>query len=232
MPRRTVGNPLSASIYIGAFALGCYPLNYLVNNVILPPHLAGGGHWQFLTNLSLLFSLMVFAVGFVGHLSKSAALYNLKNSLHPIALVLECVVTSVYWPLRIFLLHHLVKDPSREMIPLSIDLCLHLVPVVALMVDYIFFMPRWTITPSNAFCACIVLTSLYWFFLKSVIDFENGGEYPYMFLNVETDLVRALIFAAVGLVGFVSFLFFRTVYDVIVHPEIEAVEEAKMKKNL
>lgn len=229
---RTPGNPVITIVYAVSFGLGAWALQYLVNQVDLPPHLEGGGHWQFLTNLSLAFTLLVFFIGFVSHVTKSPTLFVLKNNLHPIALVLECVVTTVYWPLKLFFLHLLVKDPTRKMIPLFVDLCLHLFPVLSLLVDYFFFMPKWTISNQSALVACVVLTSLYWFLLKMLVDFENGGEYPYTFLNVEGDITRIAIFQVVGLVGFAFFLFFRSLYDIAVHPEVEAEAERDLKKKL
>lgn len=230
MPGREVGNSTVIGIYGAALALGAFAISHTFSHIELPPHLIGAGHWQFLTNLSLAFSLVVFAIGLASHLAKSPTLFNLKNSLHPIAFVLESVVTLTYWPLRIFLIKLLVKDPTRKMVPIFVDMCLHLFPVLALSVDYFFFMPRWTITSENAFASCFILTLLYWFYLKQVIDFENGGEYPYMFLNTDTEAQRILIFGMIGLVGFAMFLFSKKVYDIIVHPEIEQVELEKLKK--
>lgn len=219
-----------ATIDVLAIVSGVWALAYLVHKVELPPHLVGGGHWQFLTNLSLLFTLVVLGLGFVSHVTRSAALFTLKNTLHPIALVLECVVTSVYWPLRIFFILMLVKDPTRKMIPMTVDLCLHLVPFASLMVDYLLFMPKWTIGNRNALIACLLLASMYWVHLKCMVDFENGGEYPYNFLNGDNEWVRIAIFQVVGLVGYGSFLICRRIYDLIVHPEIEDIEAEKLKQ--
>lgn len=229
---RTPGNRVITVINAVSFGLGAWALRYLVREVDLPPHLEGGGQWQFLTNLSLLFTLIVFFVGFVAHVTKSPTLFNLKNALHPIALVLECVVTTVYWPLKLFFLHLLVKDPTSKMIPLYVDLCLHLLPMISLLMDYLFFMPKWTITNKTALTTCVVLSSLYWFWLKQLVDFENGGEYPYSFLNVEHEVTRIFIFQIVCFVGFASFLFFKKVYDIIVHPESEDAEQYELKKSL
>lgn len=229
---RTPGNPWISTVYAISLVSGTWALHYLVTTVVLPPHLAGGGQWQFLTNLSLVFTLLVNLIGFVSHATKSAALFNLKNTLHPIALVLECVVTSVYWPLKIFFLHLLVKDPTKSGIPLFVDMCLHLVPVVSLLVDYFFFMPKWTISNRTAFTACLVLTSLYWLWLKQMVDFENGGEYPYAFLNAGNEIVTGAIFQVVGLIGYASFLFIKRLYDITVHPGVEQAEQAKLKKQI
>lgn len=228
--RRTVGNPVIAGILSVSLVLGAYALFYLLHHVELPDHLVGGGQWQFLTNLSLLYTLIVFAIGIAAHVLRSPTLFNLKNKLHPVALVLECVVTAVYWPLRLLLVHLLVKDPKRVFIPMHIDLCLHLLPVVTLLIDFLVFLPRWTIATESSLAACVVLTSLYWFWLKQVVDFDNGGEYPYLFLNTDTEQTRVLIFAMVGLVGFALFLFCKKLYDIVVHPEVEQAAEVEMKK--
>lgn len=227
---RLPGHPVITIITALSFVLGTWALRYLIAHTELPPHLEAGGHWQFLTTLSLLFTLVVFFVGVMAHITKSSALFHLKNCMHPIALALECVVTMVYWPLKLFFLHLLVKDPARKMVPLVVDMCLHLLPVVSLLVDYIFFMPKWTITNWTALGACLVLTTLYWFWLKQLVDFENGGEYPYMFLNVDNEVTRIAIFQMVGFAGFASFLFFKLVHDLIVHPEVE--EPDKLKKEI
>lgn len=216
-----LGNPVITAILSVSFVLGAYALAHLVNHVELPGHLSGAGQWQFLTNLSLLYTLVVYAVGITAHVAKSPTLFRLKNNLHPVALVLECVVTLVYWPLRLVLIHMLVKDPTRKFIPLHVDICLHLVPVVTLLVDYLVFMPKWTVAPETSLGFCFLLTGLYWFWLKQLIDFENGGEYPYAFLNTPSDLSRALIFAMVGLVGFALYMFFKKLHDVVVHPELD-----------
>lgn len=223
---RTVGNPVIATINAVALGLAMYAFNYLFSEIDLPPHLESGGHWQFLTNLSLLFSVIIFGLGVAAHVLKSTTLFHVKNSLHPIALVLESVVASVYWPLRLVFLGLLTKNPSKYLVPMRVDLCLHLVPVATLMVDYLVFMPKWTIRTETALGTVVLLTTLYWFLLKHLIDFENGGEYPYMFLNVDTEEMRILIFGMVGLIGFVLYLINKRIHDLIVVPD------AKEKKKL
>lgn len=224
MVNRSVGNLGAASLQLVGFGLCYYGIHHCFTKVELPPHLAKAGQLQFLTNLALIISLVVYALGFVSHITKSQKLYKLKNNVHPIALALESVVTSVYWPLRLFLLPLLVKDPNRKMIPMSIDLCVHLVPVVVLLVDYLVFLPRWEVSASAAFGVCAVLATAYWSWLKYIIDFESGAEYPYNFLNGDSEIARVVIFAVVGLVGFTLFLICRAIYVV--------VDTDKTKKNV
>lgn len=219
---RKVGNSRILAIDILSLAIGAYGLKKVLAQE-LPPHLAVAGHWQFLTNLLLAYSMVVFGVGALAHVSRSERLYRFKNILHPVALALETIVTVVYWPLRLFFLHLLVKDPSQFTLPLAADLLIHLMPVSSLLVDYLLFMPRWTIGVPFAFSFCAVLTTAYWFWLKLVIDFANGGQYPYVFLNVESEQTRVVIFGMVGMTAFVQFLVMRQVYDwIIAAPQLQA----------
>lgn len=228
---RKVGDKRILAIDLVSLAIGAYGLVKVFAQV-LPPHLEVAGHWQFLTNLLLAYSMVVFGVGALAHVTRSESLYSVKNFLHPVALALETIVTAVYWPLRLFFLHLLVKDPSKFSLPLPADLLVHLMPVTSLLVDYLLFMPRWTIGVPFAFSFCAVLTIGYWFWLKLLIDFASGGQYPYVFLNVDSEQARVVIFGIVGMTAFVQFLVMRQVYDWIVAvPDLQAeVIEAENKK--
>lgn len=232
--RRRVGDPYITTIDFISLIIGLYGYQQ-ITSIQLPPHLQDAGHWQFLTNLSLVYSLFVFLVGFVAHITKSHTLFLFKNNLHPIGLALETIVAGVYWPLRLFFLHLLTKDPSKFYLPLSTDLCIHLMPVVSLLIDYLVFMPRWTISDNTALGFVVLLTTFYWVLLDNLIDFENGGSYPYEFLNVEKDSQRILVFAVVAAVAFAQFLFMRRVYDWVVGKTEEAsdkIDEELDKKEM
>lgn len=231
---RRVGNPYITTIDFISILIGLYGYHE-ITSIQLPPHLEDAGHWQFLTNLSLIYSLFVFIVGFIAHITKSHTLFLFKNNLHPIGLALETIVAGVYWPLRLFFLHLLTKDPANFNLPLSTDLCIHLMPVVSLLIDYLVFMPRWTISSNTALGFVVLLTTFYWFLLDNLIDVENGGSYPYEFLNVEKDSQRIFVFAVVAFVAFGQFLVMRRVYDWVVGKTEEAsgkIDEELDKKNL
>lgn len=157
---------------------------------------------------------MVFTLGVFAHALRSSHFFKIKNALHQIALVLEIVVTLVYWPLRLVYINLLVSDPSRKFIPMLVDTCFHLVPGVALVIDFFCFMPRFTVNNRDAFSVCMLLTLMYWAWLKKLIDVENGGQYPYQFLNVEDELTRVIIFVIVGSTGYGAFLLLHRLYDV------------------
>lgn len=212
---RTVGNQTITLISLFSAIIACYGLSHIAM-LELPPSLEGGGHWQFLTNLGLILSLIIFILGAVAHLTKSTFLFNLKNTIHPIGLAVELIITLVYWPLRLFLIDLLLPDPNRDLLPLLVDLSIHLMPVVSLLVDYLVFMPKWTITNSTAILIVVFLTSGYYYLLQSLIDVNNGGVYPYGFLNTETELQRIIIFIVIGSIAFIQIPLMRLLYDKIV----------------
>ncbi|KAG8202598.1 hypothetical protein GWM34_02225, partial [Candida africana] len=215
MSRRVVGNHVILGINAVSIVAGLYGA-WRIFLIELSDDLKGAGHYQFLTNLSLIYSLVVFGLGFVAHLTRSKTLYDFKNLLHPIGLALETIVAMVYWPLRLFMLHLLTPDPENFNIPLGLDLCIHLMPVVSLLIDYLVFMPRWTIKSNTVLLLITALSTGYWCLLKYLVDTENGGRYPYAFMDMEDDGLRALVFVAVGLVAFLQFHFMRNIYDVVV----------------
>lgn len=215
MTTRVVGNPVIILIDAISIAIGIYGVAE-VFVLELSEDLQKAGHFQFLTNLSLIYSVIVFVIGFIAHLTKSQTLFNLKNNLHPVGLALESIVAIVYWPLRLFCLKLLTKNPENFALRWSVDLSIHLMPVVSLLIDYLVFMPRWTIKNNTALGLITLLTTCYWFLLKYLVDTENGGRYPYAFMDMESDGLRMVVFVVVGLVAFMQFLFMRRIYDFIV----------------
>lgn len=191
-----------------------------VANLPLPPHLQGAGPWQFLTNLSLLISNIIFALGVIAHVTRSPVLFQWKNRLNPFGLIMEMIVFLVYWPLRLFFLHLLVKNVDDFRATLFIDLSIHFMPVVLLLVDFVWFLPKCTITNKQALMICMVATGCYWVWLHKIVDLENGAEFPYNFLNVST-VVRAGIFAMVGMTAFLNFVVIQTVYRKYVEGELK-----------
>lgn len=76
---------------------------YRCSQIQLPPSLASAGHRQFLTNISAAVTL-VNSLSNVFDFVVQSAVSRLwaRHFTLPIALVLESVVASVYWPLRLF----------------------------------------------------------------------------------------------------------------------------------
>lgn len=234
MSRRVVGNKAILIIDLISILIGIYGIYATVFTIQLPDFLAGGGHWQFLTNLSLIYSMVVFIIGFFAHLAKSQALFNFKNLIHPVGVALESVVFLVYWPLRLFFFELIASDPNIVKLPIRVDLAIHLMPLASLLIDYLVFMPKWTIKNTTALLILSALTTGYWFLLKRLIDVENGARYPYGFLNTDTEQQRVILFGLIGSIAFIQIVFFRKIYDVIVRTtkKSEIKIDQKLKKKI
>lgn len=215
---RRFGHPIIILIDIVSILIGFYGLHNARPQ--LPDNLKQAGHWQFLTNISLLASIITFTIGLFSHLTRSVRLFELKNILHTITFVAEAVVTSVYWPLRLFFLHYLIHDRSIT-IKLVVDLSIHLMPFISLAIDFFFFSPNFQIKTTTAVVLFLGLTSSYWLWLNYLIDFENGGVFPYAFLNIGTSFTRAIIFWGIGFSAFLQFLLMRFIYTLFVKPQVE-----------
>lgn len=190
---------------------GIYGL-YRCTSIILPPKLMQAGHKQFLTNISLFICIIQEITTFI-----SCSWYKGKNEkakflaeeiLLPISLVLESVVTSVYWPLRIFFTHLIFqKNPNyahksrNEYLPLHIDMCLHLFPFIGMLVNFYYFKKDKFVIKNNTvvLSVCYVFGLAYILWLKFLIP--EGGKYPYPFLDIG-EPYKTLIMLAVTNIGF------------------------------
>ncbi|VEU20395.1 DEKNAAC101304 [Brettanomyces naardenensis] len=206
---RKAGNPFALSLGWIFLVQGAHTL-YALDSIPLPPELAKGGHQQFLTNLSFVFTLLYFGINVLYHLLQFEGLATLKMFMGAIATSAEFIVSSVYWGLRFFATDLIIVD--NQVIPLPLDLLLHLAPIASLYVDYFLFQNRWEISDSTGLGIMMLLTLAYWKWLEHLIGLD--GNYPYPFLNVDVQ-TRAVIFVAVGLTAFGGFLACKYMHPVL-----------------
>ncbi|ODV97153.1 hypothetical protein PACTADRAFT_1732 [Pachysolen tannophilus NRRL Y-2460] len=179
----------------------------------LPTVLAKAGRFQFLTNLALICSIIVFIINIIAYITNSKILYQLQNVTHSIALTMEMVVSIVYWPTRILYID-LIAETRVIQIPLYLDISIHLLPVIFLIIDYYCFMPKWILNYKQSYLICSLLGSAYWVFLHSVID-QSTSRFPYPFLNVPFKN-RLIIFIVVVQIAFLCFVIQKQLYNLIV----------------
>lgn len=208
--RRTAGQLKAILLNVISLAIACYGV-FKISQIQLPDHLKDAGHYQFLTNISLLVSMITFILGLAAHVTKSSVLFNIKNVVHTFAFIVEAVVTLVYWPLRLFFLKLLVKNGNVR-IGLLTDLSIHLMPFVSLAIDFFYFMPNFAIPAYGVFFSCLALTSAYWVWLETIIDPKKGGSLPYEFLVHDDKRTTLVVFWCIGLSAFVQFLIMRFLY--------------------
>lgn len=192
----------------------------------LPPFLANGGHYQFLTNIALSISYVYFIVNATYHVFHAQWLETPKQYLSALCLSLNAVVSCVYWGLKLTLTHLIISDGEAR-IPLYLDVLIHIFPLVFVAVDYLLFMDRWIISYREAYSIIASCATLYWFWLAYVMG-EDQESYPYPFLNVETSH-RVVIFFIVSLVAFGAFCGGKLLHPEFL-PELEEAEEKFNKK--
>lgn len=203
---KKAGNPFALSLAWVFIIQGIHTLRYL-QGMPLPPYLLKGGHHQFLTNISYVITWVYFISSALYHLVGGNYLGHIKEYLSAIALSAEFIVVSVYWSMRLFVPTLIVQ--KGQIVPLDLDLLIHVMPFASLVIDYFFFCERWNIGASTGLAVMLGFAFAYWKWLEHLIGLD--GVYPYPFLNVPVPQ-RAVIFAVVGLCAYGAFLLFKYIH--------------------
>ena len=167
----------------------------------LPDELKHAGQYQFLTNIALSLSTAYAAINIYHSLTGKAS--TLKEYSSATVLPLNFIVSLVYWSLRICFTNLIIADNVEKYIPLSLDLKIHLLPLLYTALDYFLLMDPWSIDSKTAYIIVSSLAILYWAWLHLLMD--ESSSYPYPFLNVSTGN-RILICVLISLIAFATFL--------------------------
>ncbi|EDO16392.1 hypothetical protein Kpol_1051p43 [Vanderwaltozyma polyspora DSM 70294] len=190
----------------------------------LPASLRDAGHKQFLTNISVIATLICSIVNatnyfvqrdievFSNHFKQKFNHFS-RHVFLPIALVMETLVPVVYWPLRLFARHLIMQDVPdniRNPIPISVDLAIHLFPTIFLFSDHYFtgYGSRFEITNQRAWLMVTVLGVGYNRWLYYLIDLSKGQAFPYPFLGV-AEPYRSLTFLSLTSFTWVLFWMYQ-----------------------
>ncbi|SMN21047.1 similar to Saccharomyces cerevisiae YHR140W Putative integral membrane protein of unknown function [Maudiozyma saulgeensis] len=206
-------NPIKPScrsllLNVLSLAVGCWGLSH-ATTLVLPPSLRDAGHKQFLTNISVVATLISNVCNisnyFIQRINLNINLLKFSNfiSRHivlPIALVLETVVPLVYWPLRLFAMKLIMQGVSsgKSPIPISVDLAIHFFPCVFLLCDHYLSGTgkKFIISNRKAWFLVTALGSGYYKYLALLIDPSIGQKYPYPFLDV-AEPYKSIIFVCI-----------------------------------
>ncbi|OWB80657.1 hypothetical protein B5S32_g4947 [[Candida] boidinii] len=214
---KNAGNVYSGILSLVSFGIGTNALLTLLAYV-LPPQLATAGHFQFLTNLSLLLSIVFWFLNVINHIVKNNYLEQIKLITLWVSTTLETIVFLVYWPLRLFAPGLII---AGEFIPLWVDLSIHFVPCVSLTIEYYCFSKPCTLSFSTLSSICYTLTTVYWIWLHSKMD--ETSSFPYPFLAVKTN-IRVIIFFVIGSTALSCILLNKFIYSKIWKNEIEKLK--------
>ncbi|KAF9023872.1 hypothetical protein BDZ89DRAFT_1069534 [Hymenopellis radicata] len=178
-----------------------------------------GGHFQFLTIQALFVSIFAMAVAALVDVFPSVSgLRTTKRALLMVAMPLESVVASVYWPLMMFLPYAILQAEAAEnseptfstemiklaRIPLPIDLALHAVPAASLLLDFILSEKKYSKSAESYAMplvgACALLYSSWAEYCASI-----NGHFPYPFLTDNPFGIRVVIYAGASGIAYWSF---------------------------
>ncbi|KAL6915153.1 hypothetical protein FSST1_012913 [Fusarium sambucinum] len=151
-----------------------------------------GWYFQLLTVVGLALSLVTFSLGLIADLAPDNIISQAKDAIAVLATPLEVLIAVLYWSIR-------MHDPSllmpEDLIidPLP-DLGFHLVPAVLLVLDFVLWSPRATITTRSMMSLSTVLAVVYWCWIE--LCFYNNGWYPYPMMDQLSAIQRVVIFVA------------------------------------
>ncbi|AGO13186.1 AaceriAFR036Cp [[Ashbya] aceris (nom. inval.)] len=181
----------------------------------LPPNLQLAGQKQFLTILGASLTIVTNVIG-IGYslLGGDGGLRFVSREVFlPAAIVLESVVATVYWPLRIFfvnMIYHGLEEGASPEITLPVDLCIHLVPVTGLLLDYFLTKPEPFQMGRLQFWVLVTALGVgYNRWLSYIIRTDLNQSYPYPFLDV-VEPYRTLIFGVITTIAWGFYVLYQT----------------------
>ncbi|KAF7322887.1 MFS general substrate transporter [Mycena chlorophos] len=165
------------------------------------------GHMQYLTIQGLAIAWLTMTIATVDDVLSIPGLRALKRGLFIIAMPLATVVSSIYWTLLLaapqLILQAMPTDSQVLMvIPLHIDLCLHAVPAVSLLLDFVLLERRYNRTAIVWVAPAVVLgfTVGYGWWVEHCA--KQNGAFPYPFLTVNPLDIRLRIYLGAGLAAY------------------------------
>ncbi|KAJ7172592.1 FAR-17a/AIG1-like protein [Mycena filopes] len=201
----------SVLLHVGAISAMTYGYNSLhhlaVNSWITAQY---GGHFQYLTIQGLAVAWLTMAVGLVEDFFPSInGIRATKRMLFIAAMPIATVVSLIYWTLLLafphLILQALPESPDSPMLlPLKVDLCLHAVPAIGLLVDFMIFEHKYE---KQASLNVVPITSLctVWYGWWVELCASKNGNFPYPFLTLNPLETRIGIYVGACIVACLSF---------------------------
>jgi len=197
--------------------------------VLAPLFENNGGRSHFLTMWGLFFSTLTFMLKSLSPLFPSGStLRNVSKLSLAIALPLESVITTLYWPI-ILLVPQMMVDPDlgEIAIPLSVDMALHLYPALLLWTEYFLFSERLS-NPSNGkiklaegiqlrpLTLNVLISAAYVSRVELFCKLNSNIPLPYPFLNNYSFAIRLPIYIASAALSYTSFCLAECLHDCFV----------------
>ncbi|KAL9124191.1 MAG: hypothetical protein Q9217_006457 [Psora testacea] len=151
----------------------------------MPIDITYGWHFQYLTTLGLLLSMLTFFFAFSADLLSLQTSANdglirqlrtAKETTSCVAVPAEVLITSLYFGLRTIKSDLVIPDWAQ--LPLILDLSLHLTPTLFQLVDFLCFSPQWVISEWQALHLSTLLACLYWVWIEKCRKMNGFYAYP------------------------------------------------------
>ncbi|KXL44785.1 hypothetical protein M433DRAFT_8894 [Acidomyces richmondensis BFW] len=154
-----------------------------------------GWHLQYLTIIGLSLSAATFAVGLLADVTLSGRLFAVKNTLSVASAPMECLISLLYWGLRM-IDPKLVLPDWAPPLGLAADLSFHAVPSLTLVADLLLFSPPYTIAlpPALGLSGCIAFG--YWVWIERCYRFNHFYPYPLFAIMSTTQRIGLFAFSA------------------------------------
>lgn len=170
----------------------------------LPPHLASGGWWQFLTNVALFFTCIAVGTRIaIDVVRKKLWCYDQLDSMVTVAMLacahLELAVTVAYWAMLWVFPYQLNVDSFE--VSLLLDLKIHLFPYIFLTIDASWH--RYRSRRASIVAAEAVLVG-YWAVIEAHMWRCRGDgvtKFPYPFLSSAGLAKRLVLLVLFGLLA-------------------------------
>ncbi|KAJ7940747.1 FAR-17a/AIG1-like protein [Mycena leptocephala] len=202
----------SVALHVCAISAMTYGYNALhglaINSWISSQY---GGHFQYLTIQGLAVAWLTMVAGLFNDFFPSIkGIRTIKRALFIAALPIATIVSSIYWTLLLMFPHLIIQQApsspdSPMLLPLRIDLCLHAVPCLALLTDFMIFERNYgrQALLYAAPALSVLLTVWYGCWVEHCA--AKNGTFPYPFLTLNPLEIRIRIYAAAGTVACISF---------------------------
>ncbi|KAK9456622.1 FAR-17a/AIG1-like protein [Dipodascopsis uninucleata] len=224
--RQPLFNSVSTVLCLIGIAVFQVDISFILNSKS-PMAKAYGGQWNYLTNLGVAASYLTIIFGFFANLTGSKALFNIKNRLLLISAPVEVLISILYGSLCLINRDLVVPPELKSLLPLRIDLCLHMFPAIILSCDYLLFSPPWATSGIGVLGLYSLIGTGYWFWIHHT--FAVNKFYPYPILNKASEQQMIFIFTVSVAIYFLAFIGLRAVYS-LTHPSSKGtIDEKKVK---
>ncbi|KAI8142188.1 FAR-17a/AIG1-like protein [Fennellomyces sp. T-0311] len=159
-----------------------------------PAEIGYGGIFQFLTIIGLTLATVTFALKVIRFLIPGA-LGAVYKSIAYIATPMEGLISLLYWPMILYSKDLLQHEEIPFVLPLPLDMSLHLWPAVLLWIDFLVFDVDFQ--RSKLHVGAIYVFTIFYLGWTSYC-FARNGFWAYPFLSEFSTMGRATFFMLCG----------------------------------